>query len=146
MNDTLKEILAFANENDTAWLATSEENQPYVRGLWMWYADETGFYFHTARAKRMCGQIEKNPKVAAAFMKGAGTEQFATLHVEGTIEEVKDEMLMERLLKERSWLWQNIKASGVDTDVVIYRIAHGSAYIWNMSWNVNEKNIPRVTF
>ena len=112
----------------------------------MWFADETGFYFHTARAKRMCSQIEKNPKVAAAFIRNAGTEKFSTLHVEGTIEEVKDEELMKRLLKERSWLCDNINNSGVKTEVVIYRISHGSAYIWDMSWNVNEKNIPRVTF
>lgn len=146
MSTTMKEILEFANENATAWLATAEDNQPYVRGMWMWYADETGFYFHTAKAKRMCGQIEKNPKVAAAFIRDAETEKFATLHVEGTIEEVKDEALLQKLLKERAWLSANINASGVDTEVVIYRINHGTAYIWDMSWNVNESKIPRVTF
>lgn len=146
MNNTLEEVLKFANENPTSWLATAEDDQPYVRGMWMWFADETGFYYHTARAKRMCGHIAKNSKVAAAFIKDSDKPTFSTLHVEGIMEEVKDKDLMDRLLKERSWLQDNINKSGVETEVVIYRIAHGVAYIWDMSWNVNEKNIPRIKF
>jgi uncharacterized pyridoxamine 5'-phosphate oxidase family protein len=146
METTMKDILDFANENSTAWLATADDNQPYVRGMWMWYADETGFYFHTAKAKRLYHQISKNPKVAAAFIRNANTEKFSTLHVEGVAEEVHDDALMEKLLKERSWLAGNINRSGVDTEVVIFRIAHGQAYIWDMSWNVNESKIPRISF
>lgn len=145
MND-IKEILDFANNNPSAWLATADNNQPFVRGMLLWFADETGFYFHTAKAKRVSHQIEKNPKVAAAFIKNAETEKFSTLHVEGLMEEVKDEELLARLVKERAWLCGNINKSGVDTEVVIYRISHGEAYIWDMTWNVNESKIPRVTF
>jgi len=146
MNELMKKCIEFANNNPTAWLATAVDDQPSVRGLWMWYADETGFYFHTAKAKRMCQQIEKNPKVAATFYHQESETDFATLHVEGVMEEVKDEALMKKLLEERGWLQDNINRSGVATEVVIYRIAHGKAFIWDMSWNVHESQIPKVEF
>lgn len=147
MDDKLANILLFANQNPSSWLATSEDNQPHVRGMLMWFADETGFYFHTAKAKRHAGQIQKNPKVEAAFIRNADDPvNFETLHVTGVAEVVKSEELEKRLYQERPWLWGNIERSGVDTEVVIYRIVNGSAYIWNMSWNVKEHEAPRVNF
>lgn len=147
MNDTLAEVLLFANQNPSCWLATSEDNWPHVRGMFMWFADETGFYFHTAKAKTIYSQIEINPKVEAAFIRNADDPvNFETLHVTGFAETVKDKELEDRLFQERAWLWNNIKTAGVDTEVVIFRIVNGSAHIWNMSWNIREKEAPRVTF
>lgn len=147
MNNSLTEILLFANQNPSSWLATSEENQPHVRGMLMWFADETGFYYHTAASKRLCEQIKRNPKVEAAFIRNANDPvNFETLHVTGIAEEIKDDDLEKRLFQERPWLWGNIKNAGVDTGVFIFRITKGSAYIWNMSWNLKEKDAPRVDF
>jgi pyridoxamine 5'-phosphate oxidase len=113
----------------------------------MWYADETGFYFHTAKAKRLWHQMQMNPKVEVAFIRNANDPvNFETLHVSGFAEAVKDAKLEKRLFEERPWLWGNIEQAGVDTEVVIFRIVKGSAYIWNMSWNIKEKEAPRVKF
>jgi uncharacterized pyridoxamine 5'-phosphate oxidase family protein len=113
----------------------------------MWFADESGFYFHTAKAKRIYNQIRQNPKVEAAYIRNASDPvNFETLHVSGTAEIIQDEELQRRLFQERAWLWDNIKHAGVDTEVVIFRIVHGSAYIWNMSWNIKEMDAPRVEF
>lgn len=144
MNEKLAEVLLFANQNPSCWFATCEDGQPHVRGMLMWYADETGFYFHTAKAKELYHQMIKNPKVEAAFIRNANEPSFEMLRVSGTVEVVKDEELKKRLYKERAWLWDNVKRAGVESDVVIYRIVKGSAYIWNMSWNVRENEIPRV--
>lgn len=147
MNENLAEILLFANQNPSCWFATSEENQPHVRGMLMWFADETGFYFHTASAKNLYHQIKKNPKVEAAFIRNANDPiNFESMHVSGVVEVVKDKELETRLLQERSWLQDNMNRSGVDTELVIYKIAKGTAYIWNMSWNIKESEIPRVNF
>lgn len=147
MDDQLAEILLFANQNPSSWLATSENNQPHVRGMLMWFADESGFYYHTAKAKRIYQQVLKNPKIEAAFIRNADDpNNFATLHVAGVVEEVKDKDLEQRLFLERPWLWQNIKNAQVDTEVVIFRIVKGTAYIWNMTWNIKEDKIPRVKF
>jgi pyridoxamine 5'-phosphate oxidase len=147
MNEKLTEVLLFANQNPTCWLATSEDNQPHVRGMFMWYADETGFYFHTAKAKRIYHQMQANPKVEAAFIRNANDPvNFETLHVTGLAEMVNDVELEKRLFQERPWLWKNIKNAGVDTQVIIFRIAHGSAYVWNMSLNIKEINASRIEF
>lgn len=147
MNEKLAEVLLFANQNPSSWLATSEDNQPHVRGMLLWFADETGFYYHTAKAKRLCGQMQMNPKVEAAFIRNANDPvNFETLNVSGVAEVVQDEELEKRLFQERPWLWGNIKQAGVDTEVVIFRIVKGTAYIWNMSWNVRENEAPRVEF
>lgn len=147
MSDKMKEVLEFANSNASCWFATSVDDQPYIRGMFMWFADETGFYFHTARAKRMCSQIQKNPKVALAFIRDAGDNvKFSTLHVEGVAKEVIDKELLDRLFSERHWLWDNITNANVDTEVVIYKVSHGKAYIWDMTKNVHESEIPRIEF
>lgn len=147
MNELLAEVLLFANQNPSCWFATSEDNQPHVRGMLLWYADETGFYFHTAKAKRLYQQIKTNPKVELAFIRNASDPvNFETLHVNGIAETVVDEELEKRLFMERPWLWDNIKNAGVDTECVIFRITKGSAYIWNMSWNLKESEAPRISF
>lgn len=147
MNEQLKEVLSFANENPSGWFATSEDNQPSVRGLYMWFADETGFYFHTAKAKKLYHQIKNNPLVEVAFMRNANDPvNFESLRVTGEVEEVFDKELEKKLFAEREWLWGNIERSGVDTEVVIFRIVRGSAYIWSMACNIKEEAAARVNF
>lgn len=146
MNELMTEVLLFANQNPSSWLATCEDEQPRVRGMLLWFADETGFYYHTAMAKSLYSQIKKNPNVEAAFMRNADKPEFEMLRVTGMTEILKDKELEKRLKQERPWLWDNVQQSKVDTEVVIFRIVNGSAYIWNMTWNVKEKEIPRVEF
>lgn len=147
MDESLVNVLKFANQNPSSWLATSEDDQPHVRGMLMWFADETGFYFHTAKAKRLYHQMQKNPQVEAAFIRNpTDPVNFETLHVTGEAETVEDDALTKRLFQERRWLWGNIERAGVNIETVIFRIVKGSAYIWNMSWNIKEDQVPRVRF
>lgn len=147
MNELLNEVLLFANENPSSWLATSDNDQPHVRGMLLWFADETGFYYHTAKAKRVYQQIIENPKVEIAFIRNANDPiNFETLHITGVAEVVVDDELMKRLFIERPWLGDNMKNSGIDTECVIFKITKGSAYIWNMKWNIKESQSPRVNF
>ena len=68
------------------------------------------------------------------------------LRVTGTVEILNDQALEKRLKEERTWIWGDIQRSKVDTEVVIFCIAHGSAYIWSMAWNMREAKAPRVEF
>lgn len=147
MNDQLKEVLEFANTNPSSWFATCEDNQPSVRGMLMWFADETGFYFHTAEAKHIFTQLKKNPLVEVAFIRNQDDPvNFETLRVKGMVEIVKDEELEKRLFEERPWLWGNINRSSIDKGVAIFKIVAGTAFIWNMSYNVRESEAPRIAF
>ncbi len=146
MNELKTEVLLFANQNPKSWMATSEENQPHVRGMLLWFADETGFYYHTASSKSLSNQIQKNPKMEVAFERNADQPDFEMLRVTGTVEIVKDEELEKRLKQERAWLWGNIENAKADTEVLIFRIVNATAYIWNMKWNIREQDAPRVQF
>ena len=41
----LQECTKFATENPVCYLATADGDQPRVRVVLMWFADERGFYF-----------------------------------------------------------------------------------------------------
>lgn len=64
---SLEECLKFANENPASSLATVEGDQPHVRGMAFWFADRSGFYYHTATTKNVCRQLRKNPKAELSF-------------------------------------------------------------------------------
>lgn len=147
MNEKLNEVLTFASQNPSSWVATCEDNQPHVRGMLLWFADETGFYYHTAKAKKIYRELQNNPNIEAAFIRNANDPvNFEMLRVNGIVEFVEDKELEKRLFQERAWLWGNIERAGVDTEVSIFKITKGSAYIWNMTHNVKEGEIPRVSF
>jgi len=146
MNKNLSEVLLFANQNPSCWLATSEDNQPRVRGMLLWFADETGFYYHTAMSKNLYQQIQQNPKAEAAFIRNADKPNFEMLRVTGTIEILEDKELENRLYKERPWVITNKKNAGIDAGVAIFRITKGTAYIWSMVYNLKENDAPRISF
>jgi uncharacterized pyridoxamine 5'-phosphate oxidase family protein len=142
----MNDIIEFANQNPVTWLATVEDDRPHVRGMRMWFADETGFYFHTASIKALSMQIGRNPHVEAAFYnQGSGMGDGRQLRVEGTVEIVQDAQLEEKLYQERPWLLEN-KKNMPDTEVRIFRIIHGSAYVWHLGINGREKDEPRIVF
>jgi pyridoxamine 5'-phosphate oxidase len=133
----MQEIINFANENTLCFLATSENNQPYVRALGFWFADETGFYFQTGGMKEFAQQLKKNPKTEVCFYKHEGTIG-KTLRITGEVEFLDDRILKERVLNDRPFL----KSFGLTIDsprLVIFRIAHGKAHFWTMENNLKPK-------
>jgi uncharacterized pyridoxamine 5'-phosphate oxidase family protein len=134
-----KDCIDFANENGVAWLATSENNQPHVRAMGMWYADETGFYFQSAAMKELTGQIQQNPKLEIAFYKpdeGTGT----MLRVEGEANIIDDIKTKEKCIKERPFL-KDIGLTAEGDKLFIFSIPHGKAHFWRMETNLDPKDI-----
>jgi pyridoxamine 5'-phosphate oxidase len=134
-----EDCVKFANENPVAWLATAEGNQPRVRGMGMWYADETGFYFQTATMKEMVGQLEKNGKVEFTFYhpdEAVGT----MLRVAGEIEFVDDVEVKKKVLADRPFLAEfGLTAEG--PELVVFRISKGQAHFWDWESNIKPKEI-----
>jgi len=138
-----QQVLTFANANPVCHMATVEGDQPHVRGLHMWYADESGFYFHTASTKSLATQIEKHPKVELAFLHvEEDPMKTQELRVCGRIEILQDKNLEKRLLAERPWL-QMLEGSTADMKLVIFRVVKGEAFIWDMTHNLRENTILR---
>jgi pyridoxamine 5'-phosphate oxidase len=142
----LNEAIAFANQNPVTWLATVEDGLPHVRGLLLWFADQTGFYFHTASVKALADQLARNSAVEAAFHYSAGNfGDSKMLRVSGTVEFVEDAALEQRLYRERPWVLAN-RAVMPATEVRIFRIFTGSCHFWDLSANGREREQPRATF
>ncbi len=136
---TLQDCIRFTNENPVCYFATAEGDQPHVRALGFWFADDTGFYFQTASMKEIPHQLAKNPKAEACFYKHDGMIG-TMLRIAGKTEFMNDRALKERVLAERSFL----KSFGLTADspeLVIFRMAHGEAHFWTMENNLAPKEI-----
>lgn len=143
---TIEEIREFANSNPATWLATSVGDQPHLRAMALWFADTSGFYFHTGTQKRLYKQLCDNPKIELGFMNpGEGMGNMQMVRITGRIEIVNDEILEKKLFEARPWLTATFKAYP-EHRIFIFRIAHGEAQYWNMGVNCREKDIPPIPF
>ena len=133
------DCVKFANENPVAWLATVDGDQPRVRGMGMWYADETGFYFQTATMKDMVRQLQENAKVEFAFYRP--DEMVGTmLRVSGEVEFLDDVEVKKKVLADRPFLAEFcLTAEGPEQ--VDYRISKGEAHFWDWESNIKPKEI-----
>jgi pyridoxamine 5'-phosphate oxidase len=135
----IQDCIKFTNENPVCYLATVEGDQPRVRALGFWFADETGFYFQTASVKEFPNQLRKNPKTEVCFFHREGMIG-TMLRIAGEVEFVDDIKLRERALIDRPFL----KNFGMTVDsprMVIFRINHGQAHFWTMENNLKPKEV-----
>ena len=79
----IQDYLDFALANPVCFLATSENNQPHVRGMLLFFADESGFYFGTLSPKEMFKQLQKNPGIIEHGNDGSRTGVLHKFHVGG---------------------------------------------------------------
>ena len=132
-----KDCIKFANENPICFFATTDNDQPRVRALGFWFADETGFYFQTSTTKEFTHQLEKNPKTEICFYKHKGMIG-TMLRVSGIIEFLNDINLKDRVLEDRPFL----KSFGLTVDnpeLIVFRVPHGEAHFWTMDNNLEPK-------
>jgi uncharacterized pyridoxamine 5'-phosphate oxidase family protein len=135
----LKDCIKFANETPVCYLATAEGDQPRVRALGFWFADETGFYFQIGAVKDMYGQMQANNKVEACFWQ-PDEQTGIMMRVAGEIQFVNDLELKKKVLEDRPFL----KEFGMTFDhpgLIIFRIAKGEAYFWTMANNFQPKEM-----
>jgi len=140
---SLKEYADFANENKTAYLATVDGDQPRVRAMGMWFADETGFYFQAQTVKTLCKQLQKNPKVEAYFC----TKDFSkAMRVSGRVKFIDDLALKAKCIQERPFV-KNFGITEPDNPLLaVFQIYTGEAFFWTFADSMKEDKIPRVKF
>jgi uncharacterized pyridoxamine 5'-phosphate oxidase family protein len=97
----LKDCLRFANESPVSYVTTKDGDQPRVRALLIWFADESGFYYHTRALKSVCQQLKRNPNV----------------------EFLDDPAPKDRLLEERPFFKALVKGPD-DPRLAVFRIPH----------------------
>lgn len=141
-NDCIK----FANEHPLCYLATMDGDQPHVRGFLLWYADETGFYFHTADSKNVFKQLKVNPRLEVCFFVPERYPDLGImLRVAGQVKFIEDTQVKQRLLEERPFLKE--MASGPDDPKLsVFQIYTGSAYFWRIENNLKESEVEKIKF
>lgn len=142
MNTLLSNILIIANENPSCWLATVDDTSPRLRPMQMWFADLTGFYFHTGKSKNIYRQLVVCPVAEAAF----STKKGEVVRVTGDVEILTDSIIKERLFRERPWVVDKDDPSETKSDISIFRITRGTALLWTSEYNSRENDIPSVLF
>lgn len=135
----IQDCIKFTNENPICSLATVENDQPRVRLIGFWFADETGFYFQTSTIKKIPDQLKMNPKTEVCFYKHEGMIG-TMLRISGVVEFLTDSRLKEKVLLDRPFL-KNFVASNDSPTLVLFRIGHGQAHFWTMENNLKKKEI-----
>lgn len=142
-----QDCVKFANENPLCYVATAEGDQPRVRAINIWFADDKGFYFQTESVKAFCKQLENNPKIEVCFYApGADAAIGKIMRVAGEVEFISGTAIKRRVLEERPFL----KGMGIekpeDPLLVVFRIYTGEAFFWTMECNMRESEIERIRF
>jgi len=142
-----KDCIKFANENPICYLATADGDQPRVRGMGMWYADETGFYFQSETNKALYKQIKKNPKVEICFHAGGvNPEALKVMRVYGKVKIITDPKIRAKCIAERPFL-RNFGITEPDNPLLaVFQVYTGEAYFFTMADNMKEADIPRIKF
>ena len=141
-----QECIQFASENPLCYVATVDGDQPHVRALLMWYADENGFYFSTMTPKRFWEQMENNPKVELCFYNNAADLMAAKMmRVTGCVELLRDSALNTKVVEERAFL-EDLAGQPIEPVMEVFRVANGEAVFWTMSDILKERELERIGF
>lgn len=145
MGMTFQEYTSFAEENPVCFLATLDGDQPRVRAFRMWFADESGFYFHTGSEKEVYRQLQESPKAEVCFYSSHAARGGRMMRVAGEVEFLDSPGLKARLIEERPFL-QGLNAGERDRMLAIFRIYRGEAHFWTLKDTLREPEIEKVRF
>jgi len=140
-----KDYVKFANDNPVCYLATVEGDQPRVRALMMWYADETGFYFQSQSVKALCKQLEKNQKAEVLFY-APEDDGGKVMRVSGKVAFIEDTSIRAKVIDERPFLKEMGIKDPENPLLAIFKIYTGEAYFWTREWSMRESEIERIKF
>src|SRR5512133_3727771 len=135
-----REIIDFANQHPACFLSTCDGDQPRVRGLLLWFADETGLHFHTGSTKSLPGQLARNAKVEIAFFEPSQTGG-RMMRVTGRARILDAAKHAPRLLAERPWL-KGMGEALPGSELVVFAVDRGEVHEWNMAVNGREAAQP----
>ena len=141
-----QECVKFATEHPVCYMATTDGDQPRVRALLMWFANEEGFYFGTFSPKQFAKQLEKNPKIEVCFFNNAADLADAkSMRVTGEIQWLADEALVSKIAQERGFLEQ---MSGMSLEGLwrVFRVYTGEAHFWTIPDVLKEPKLERIHF
>jgi pyridoxamine 5'-phosphate oxidase len=130
-----QEIIEFINKNPSCHLATCEKQQPRVRGMLTYKADEKGIVFTTGRTKDLYKQIVANPSVELCYFDPKTNTQ---IRVTGQARILEDLDLKKQIVKDFSFLQPVVDRFGYEA-LVVFRIVSAEALVWTFATNMEPK-------
>jgi pyridoxamine 5'-phosphate oxidase len=133
-----KEILQFINANPSCHLATTDGNQPRVRGMLLYKADSTGLVFHTGAFKALCNQITQSKHIELCF-----NSKDTQVRVAGIVEIIDDLTLKKEIVEARPFLRPLIEERSYDV-LVVFRVTACKATVWTMATNLEPTQYSNI--
>lgn len=127
-----KEILEFLNKNPEFFLATCEGNEPRVRGMRIYQANDAGIFFNTNKDKSLHRQLMNNPSVELCFYDGEETQ----LRIRGKVQLIEDRQCKEQMFRKNPEMEPFI----MQGNIAIYRLTEAKVKIWN----IDSDYVPRL--
>ncbi|MCL2143545.1 MAG: pyridoxamine 5'-phosphate oxidase family protein [Methanomassiliicoccaceae archaeon] len=141
-----KKMFEVMAKNPVFFLATADGNEPRVRGMMLYKADDDGIYFHTGPFKDVHKQMVKNPNVQLCFFDAAEGIQ---VRVRGKVEIINDDKLKEEISNHpsrgfmQSWKEGKTKQEFLDF-FSVFRLRNGIANVWTFQSNFAPKEDIRL--
>lgn len=134
---TRQDIFDLMNGNPAFFMATLEGDQPRVRGLLLYKADESGIVFHTGTMKDLYKQVVAHPKVELCFVDFNRNIQ---VRVKGELEIVDDNNLKDEIAEHPSRQFLKPWKEGGSlqdfyNNFAVFRLSNGTAITWTMGTN-----------
>ena len=137
-----EQIYEFMNQTQVFYLATADGDEPRVRAMLLYRADESGIVFHTGPFKEVYQQIMKNPQVQLCFYN---PEQGLQVRVRGVLERSDSMALKEEIASHPSRAFmQSWKANCATEEEFfnmfsVFTLKNGYANTWSFASNFAPK-------
>ncbi len=132
---TKEQVFEFIRKNPVFALATAERNQPHVRMMMLYRADENGIIFSTGENKDVHRQLTEHPDVELCFYSADEGKQ---IRISGVAEVLEDLELKKQLVRDFPFLKEWVDKEGYDV-LVIYSLKNAKALAWTMETNFAPK-------
>ena len=133
-----QEILDFITKNPVAYVATAEDNKPYVRPIGTYRADENGIIFSMQSDKEVYKQIVKNPETQICYYADQ-----VVLRICGQMEPVADLELKKEITEARSFMKPGIEKEGWDY-VGVFKVKNAKAHVVDMQGPPPPSGMPKT--
>lgn len=142
----LQDCITFATENPVCYIATIDGDQPRVRAVLMWFADESGFYFVILSPKQVSKQLHKNPKTEVCFYNNPPElPQAKAMRITGEVEFLEDQELIEKAYENRKFL-DDLAGKSIREFIEVIRIKSGDAHFWTLADVLKEPQLEHIKF
>lgn len=132
-----KEIYDLMANNPVFHLATVQGDQPRVRGMLLYRADEKGIIFHTGAMKPLYEQVKSNPKAELCFWDMQHNVQ---VRVSGMLEFVDDNLFKDEIYNHPTIAFlsgwkESMTPEAFYSSFIVFRLRHGKVRVWTMETN-----------